>query len=126
MEIAVSSTWSITELLHYRRTRFPLRRFLPLALLLTLAASTVDEAVTGWLVLQRLLLVLLWLFQLRLEDDLADRERDRRDHPDRVLVRADSRPFLVLLVLLAAGNTLLTAWLRPTPRWLEFLALNGL
>ncbi len=74
----------------------------------------------------RVLLVLPWLLQFRLADDLADRERDRRDHPDRVLVRADTTPFVAVLVLLVAGNTLLTAWWMAAPRWLQFLGLSGL
>lgn len=120
------STWSIAELLAYRRTRFPLRRFGPLALFLTLAAAALDETPTIRRVGLSILLVLPWLLQFRLGDDLADRERDCRDHPDRVLVRADARPFIVVLLLLTVGNTLLTAWLLPGPRWLEFLTLNGL
>lgn len=122
----MSSAWSIAELLAYRRTRFPLVRFGLLALFLTLATAATDETPMLSRAAQHLLLVLPWLFQFRLADDLADRERDRRDYPDRVLVRANPRPFVALLVLLTAGNTLLTAWLLPTPRWLEFLALTGL
>src|ERR1700722_11223913 len=126
MEIVVSSASAIAELLHYRRTLFPLGRFLPLALFLTLAASAQDQTTTVFLALGRVFLVLPWLLQFRLADDLADRERDRQDYPDRVLVRAAPGPFLALLVLLVAGNTLLLAWLCPTPRWAEFLTLSGL
>ena len=126
MGIAVSYAWSMPQLLLYRRTRFPLPLFLPLALFLTLAASRTDEHRTFGLVAGRVLLALLWLFQFRLADDLADRERDRHDHPDRVLTRADARPFVWLLALLSFGNVLLTVWLRPWPRGAEFLALVAL
>src|SRR4051794_34519101 len=112
MEIAVSSTWPLADLARYGWTRFPPGRFVPLAVYLGLAAGAGDLA----LVAQRVLLALAWLLEFRLADDLADRPRDRRDHPDRVLARADVRPFVALLVLLAIGNTLLTAWLRPWPR----------
>jgi hypothetical protein len=126
METAVSFASSITDILRYRRTRFPLVLFGPLALFLALAAAVVDPAGTlkGWL--RGSLLVLPWLFQFRLADDLADLPRDRRDHPDRVLVRAPPSPFGVLIVSLTAGNTMLAAWLCPPLRWGEFLALSGL
>jgi hypothetical protein len=126
METAVSFASSIADLLRYRRTRFPPLLFAPVALLLALAAAAVDRAasVEGWL--WHSLLVLLWLLQFRLADDLADLPRDRRDPPDRVLVHKPAGPFVVLLVLLIVGNTLLAAWLCPPLRWAEFLALNGL
>jgi hypothetical protein len=114
----VSSTSSLADLWDYRRTRFPLRLFVPLALFLALAADAVAPAVVA--------LALSWLFQLRLADDLADRRRDALRHPDRVLVRAAAGPFAALLALLAAGNVLLTAWLLPGPRWAEYLALTVL
>ncbi len=117
MEIAVSSTWSITEpaLWRYQRTRFPLVRFVPLALFLMLAAAALGN-VTPALVP----LVLAWLFQFRLMDDLADRAHDPRE---RVLVQADARPFIALAAVVVLGNTALTAWLLPGLRWAEFLAL---
>jgi hypothetical protein len=124
METAVSLS-SISELRNYRRTRFPLALFGPLALLLALAAAAVDPTATIKVWLWHSLLVLPWLLQFRLADDLADLPRDRRDHPDRVLVRSPPGRFVALLVLLVAGNTLLTAWLCPPLRWAEFLALSG-
>jgi hypothetical protein len=123
MGIAVSSTWSIANLWHYQQTRFPLALFAPLALFLTLAAGAADESTPIGLVVARMLLALAWLFQFRLGDDLADRQRDRRDHPDRVLTRADWRPFVGLLALLTIGNALLTFRLLPAPRGAEYLGL---
>jgi hypothetical protein len=114
----VSSTSPLADLWDYRRTRFPLRLFVPLALFLALAADAAAPA--------SVCLALSWLFQLRLADDLADRRRDALRHPDRVLARAAAGPFAALLALLAAGNVLLTAWLLPGPRWAEYLALTVL
>ncbi len=116
---------SITDLMRYRQTRFPLLLFGPVALLLALVAAAVDRSpnVVRWL--WHTMLVLLWLLQFRLADDLADLPRDRRDHPDRVYVQRPVGPFLVLLTLQFAGNTLLAAWLCPPCRWVEFLALSG-
>jgi len=122
----VSFDRSIANLLEYRRTRFPLARFLPLALFLGLAASTADEHTSVGFFAVRVLLVFLWLFQFRLGDDLADRQRDRRDHPDRVLVRAEGRPFAWLLAILTAGNMLMTYWQLSVSRSTEFIGLVGL
>jgi hypothetical protein len=117
MEIAVSSASWIADLGAYLRTRFPPRRFVPLALFLALAAGA-----SLWYAL----LALPWLLQFRLADDLADRERDRLRHPDRILVRAAPLPFRVFLGLLTAGNVALAAWWLPPPRWAEYLVLTGL
>jgi hypothetical protein len=126
MGIAVSSTWSIADIWRYKQTRFPLALFAPLALFLTLAAGAADESTPIGLAAARILLAFTWLFQFRLGDDLADRQRDRRDHPDRILTRADWRPFVGLLALLTAGNALLTVWLLPVPCGAEYLGMVGL
>jgi len=52
-------------------------------------------------------LAVLLLLQFRLWDDLEDRERDRRLHPSRVLVRADPAPFRYACMMLAAANLVL-------------------
>ena len=126
METAVSFKSSIAELYCYQRTRFSLARFVPLALFLALAASAIDDTPTVGRWLLRSLLVLPWLLQFRIADDLADLPRDRRDHPERVLVRAPLAPFVWLMVLVAVSNTLLAVFALPLPRWAEFLALTGL
>lgn len=127
MGIAVSFASSIVDLWQYRRTRFPLALFVPLAGYLTLAASVTDPP--SLVVAGRVGLALLWLLQFRLADDLADRERDRVEYPDRVLSRADARPFVVLLVLITVGNVFLSGvwflaltvgfalWYAVRPRW---------
>jgi hypothetical protein len=126
METAVSFKSSIAELYCYQRTRFPLVRFVPLALFLALAASALDKTPPLGLWLLRSFLVLPWLLQFRLADDLADLPRDRRDHPDRVLVRVALAPFVWLMVLLTVGNTLLAVLALSSPRWMEFLTLTWL
>lgn len=101
----------MNQLVAWLRERMPARRFVPLALLLTLLG--------GPLALHRLPLALLaWLLLacFRLRDDLADRERDRERAPERVLVRARSlQPFarahalglvLALVALLLVQGTL--------------------
>jgi hypothetical protein len=125
METAVSSASASADLQHYLRTRFGPVRFALLALFLALASAALDDSEAA-LVLGRALLVLPWLLQFRLADDLADRQRDRREHPERVLARAPPGPFRVLLILLAAGNVLVLAWCAPPPRWAELLTLTGL
>ncbi len=77
-------------------TRFEPWRFAPQAALLALAAQA--PLVSGTL---RALLVLL---ALRLEKDLLDRERDRRESPERVLATASAGPFAALLALALAGS----------------------
>jgi hypothetical protein len=52
-------------------------------------------------------LAVVLLLQFRLWDDLEDRERDRRLHPARVLVRANPAPFRYACVLLATANIVL-------------------
>ena len=61
--------------------------FVPAAALIALVSHTAGgHAADSWLL--DLLLALLLIAQFRLWDDLADREHDRRAHPERVLVRA--------------------------------------
>jgi 4-hydroxybenzoate polyprenyltransferase len=103
---------SSSELAAYLRTRLPASRFGPLAVGLVLAALAGGPAPgPGRLAWQAVLAASL-LLQFRVWDDLADRERDRRRHPRRVLVTARSLgPFHALggaaagagLLLLAAG-----------------------
>jgi hypothetical protein len=79
----------MNQLVAWLRERMPARRFVPLALLLTLLGGPLDT--------RRIPLALLaWLLlaTFRLRDDLADRERDRQRAPERVLVRTPAlRPF---------------------------------
>jgi 4-hydroxybenzoate polyprenyltransferase len=52
----------------------------------------------------------LLVAQFRLRDDLADGDRDRTAHPERVLVRAPSiAPFVAAVIALTAGNAAIAA-----------------
>lgn len=84
------SNSSNTSLRDYLSERFPPGQFVPLPLMLILASLVDGRALhLGELALQ-FGLTLSWIFQFRLWDDLHDRERDRKIHPHRVLVRTPS------------------------------------
>lgn len=70
---------------NYLRERFRLRLFVPLALVIAAAAIVPPAAWTSFTI--DFLVALLLLAQFRMWDDLADRGRDRIEHPGRVLVR---------------------------------------
>ena len=126
METTALWNWSLEELIRYRRTRFPVRLGLPLAVFLTTAGQVTGQLGSPITWLANLALAGGMLFQFRLWDDLADWERDRLHHPERVLVRASSlAPFHFLLLLLFGLNTTGIAILRPITQTVVFLALNG-
>ena len=90
----------------YWHERLPLRTFGPVALAIAcpaqvpafrgLGAFAIDSAI-AWLLLA----------QFRLWDDLADRGRDRKRHPHRVLARTThAGRYVLLCVALALVNTL--------------------
>ena len=57
------------------------------------------------------LLAFMLILQFRLWDDIADRERDRLKHPDRILCQvSDIKPFLVMASVFPLINGLLLAW----------------
>jgi hypothetical protein len=94
--------------------RFRPTLFVPAAILIA-AASRAGTAAdpTSWT--NDIARALLLLGQFRLWDDLADRERDRVAHPSRVLARATRiAPFVATVLILAALNIGLAAWLRGT------------
>lgn len=119
---AVSASWSEAAR-GYLRTRFPARLFLPCAGFLLLAGYASGRPLSPGQAVPDLVLSLALLLQFRIMDDLADLERDRTTHPERVLVRSLSLvPFHVMLGGSAlAGAALVSA--RPE-RWrgLAFLA----
>jgi hypothetical protein len=112
----VLSSWCLDELRAYRRTRFPARLYLPLALFLGAASLAAGEAETGTGLAVRLVLAYSLLFQFRLWDDLADAVPDRQDHRERLPGRAASRAaFYLLLAAAFAGNATIFALERPAP-----------
>jgi hypothetical protein len=123
---ATAGWWNLRtdELFLYLRTRFGSRIGLLVVLLLLgslaeLPAILIDLGV-------RAVLAATLVAQFRLWDDLADRERDRREHPDRILPRATSLvPFHVLLAAAFAANVGLLVAFRPVWTVVLFLALNA-
>jgi 4-hydroxybenzoate polyprenyltransferase len=109
----------------YAAERLPARLMLPLSGVLALAAGG------GWRSAQTLAadagLALLLVAQFRVWDDLADRERDARAKPHRVLVNAASTAPAVLLCLgLAAAGFAWSAMRDGAATSLTILiALNG-
>lgn len=87
----------------YFRERFPLAVFVPVFILLTVAALWSVANATGLRLAVALLLGIALVVQFRLWDDLEDRDRDRATHPMRVLVNAPTEPFRILLLLLTAS-----------------------
>jgi hypothetical protein len=91
----------------YLVERVPVAIFGPAIALLTLAAVWTAGAVHSaqtWIV--GATLTALLLVQFRLWDDVEDRERDRVDHPHRLVVRSGAAPFRVWIGLLAAISML--------------------
>lgn len=113
------SSWA--ELQAWRRERFPAPAWLALALFVGAAARPSTGARD---VARTLALALGLLLQFRLWDDLADRERDAREHPERVLARAVRlRAFRLALLACGACNAALAA---AGPRPLEALGALAL
>ncbi len=101
MEIAALSVLPIEEAARYSRTRFPVKIYLPLALFICAAALAGGRPLEPINLTLAFALALSLLFQFRLWDDLGDRERDRLDFPERVLVRTTSVKFFQTLVFVA-------------------------
>jgi hypothetical protein len=114
--------------IEYWFDRFLLSPFVPAALLLAFVASWAGSHDLGGFLLGCVVgapIALLVLAQLRLWDDLADRDRDRREHPERVLCEANPAPFIATAVGLAIVNAWLL-WSLGGPRFgLKLLGLYG-
>jgi hypothetical protein len=94
-------------MIEYWFDRFLLSLYVPAALALGLVASAVGSVgLEDFLDSSRYLslLALVTLALLRLWDDLADRDRDRHDHPERVLCDADPLPYTIAAVMLAIAS----------------------
>ncbi|HEX2268975.1 MAG TPA: hypothetical protein VHH35_05555, partial [Pyrinomonadaceae bacterium] len=101
---------SSIKMIHaYWRERYPVRIFLPFAILLAVAGIVaggsfpiVRDALIGCVVAYTL------VFVFRVADDLVDLRSDRLRHPDRVLVQTTSvTPIVVLAFVIAVGDILL-------------------
>jgi hypothetical protein len=93
----------------YLRERFRLRLFVPLALLIAGAVVVPPASWTSYAV--DCGFALLLLAQFRVWDDLADRARDRVEHPGRVLTRGGEATQVVALCgALAVLNICLAVW----------------
>jgi hypothetical protein len=110
---------SIKLISDYWHERYPLRIFLPFAILIAAAGMaaggswpTVHDAITSCLLAYALVLV------FRILDDLADLSHDVAQHPERKLVKATSRaPIVALALAIALGIILLLSslshpWIR--------------
>jgi hypothetical protein len=93
------------EVLRYVRSRFSPVVYLPLSLFLC-AAAAMGSGFSHWTEpASAAALACAMLFQLRLWDDLADRGRDARRHPTRVLVKSVSlTKYRALVVFVFAVN----------------------
>ena len=106
------SNSSNNRLRDYVAERLPPGQFVPLPLILLLASLVGGREIhLGGLALQ-LGLALSWIFQFRLCDDLHDLERDRKQHPHRVLVRTQLlAKFRWVAGLVSLGNFVATGFL---------------
>ena len=118
-------------MIEYWFERFVLSPLIPAAVLLALAASWSAPTDPLWLFEMlfafwiNLPSALLLLAQFRLWDDLADRERDRRDHPERVLSTAEPWFFVTTALVLAGINLWLASSGRSAQHVLLIVALNA-
>ena len=93
----------------YLRERFRLRLFVPLALLIAATVVVPSASWTSYTV--DCGFALLLLAQFRVWDDLADRARDRVEHPGRVLTNAGEATQVVAFCgALAVLNICLAVW----------------
>jgi hypothetical protein len=98
----------------YFRERFRLAVFVPAILGLAAVALAAAGAWTMTAAAFAVALTSVLVVQFRLWDDLEDRGRDMRTHPERVLVRSAAWPFWLLwLALFLAGALLFERAGRP-------------
>lgn len=117
----------------YLRERYPVRRFVPLALLVSgagilaspdFARMTLEGAAGSWL--RAMLIAYLVILAFRVWDDLEDSEHDAHFHPERITVRVKSAtPFLILQLTAAAlASLLVLTGPQPGMRLLALLLLG--
>jgi hypothetical protein len=103
MAIKALSNFSLPDLVAYGRERIVTRRILLLVVFIMGLTFIAEQPRTITDIAIRSLLVAVLIVQFRIWDDLADRDFDRRHHPERVLARIDCiSPFWFLLGALGA------------------------
>jgi hypothetical protein len=107
----------------YFGERFPVTVFVPVFVLLTVAAFWSVANATVLRLTVALLLGIALVVQFRLWDDLEDRDHDRATHPRRVLVTVRAEPFRILLLILTVSSIALSAGQRAA--LVATLALNA-
>ncbi len=116
----------INDWCRYRSSRFPLRLYLPLAILICTAANVSAQSVSSVRLAIDFMLTCSLLFQFRLWDDLSDVQRDRVEHPQRVLSQATSLShFRWLLVISLLSNVGIVAVAKPMSSLLVFFGLDA-
>ncbi len=109
----------------YARERLPIRLVLPAAIFLTTASLAASARITVPEVLVDLVLASLLVIQFRLWDDLCDLDRDRIDHPQRVLCRLSShRVFDALRIGLFAINLVAIGIFKSQVAVIVFITVN--
>jgi len=91
----------------YFAQRFPISVFGPVVALIAGAALWSVESASGTAATRALALSALLVTQFRIWDDLRDRERDRRTHPERILTRASVGPFRAICAALSMVSAIL-------------------
>ena len=107
----------------YRRERFPLRMFMPVAGTLTVASLAGTKPGGIFDTLGSGAMSVLLLFQFRLWDDLADRQGDCLRHPERFLCGPVGIASLYMVVVFS--GLACAAALLMRGRWLEFVLVCG-
>ncbi|MBC7965883.1 MAG: hypothetical protein H7Z17_08155 [Fuerstia sp.] len=115
----------MNDFLRYRRERLPMPLVLSVAALLTVAATAVSERVRAADVVWNVALAGLLMIQFRLWDDLNDIDKDRIDHPDRVLCRLVSHShFRFVLAILFIINSVALSLSKSPQSATVFVVLN--
>ncbi|MFT5125528.1 MAG: hypothetical protein ACI9TH_003090 [Kiritimatiellia bacterium] len=125
MEIRVLSI-SFKIIAAYLRERMLTWRMALLLALLVACSYLLDRAGPTIQVAFRLEIIFFLVLQFRLQDDLNDRESDRINHPDRVMVRCDgAAPFLFLILFCIVMILLLLRLLHYDPMQVNRAYLLG-
>lgn len=126
MEIEALSNSTSSLFWDCLRTRFPAWLVLVLPLLMVAPAIVGGRVINGLDAAIAFGMAVLLFVELRLWDDLCDREQDCRERPLRVLCRVASlRPFIGLLVVLMLANLVAVALRLPWQASAWLLGLHG-